>query len=175
MNRLQWMLAAAVVALAGVAGWWYGDSPSPPPPLQVTSQAPAGMLTVHVAGEVGRPGLVTVPAGSRVADAVAAGGGLLASADASALNLAAPLADGQQVIVRPFGTSEESTADGVVHLNTASAVELEEIPGVGPVLAARIIGHRRDQGPFTVVEDLLAVAGIGEAKLAALRDFVVVP
>ena len=170
------MLATALVAFAGLAGWWFGDSPSPPPPLRVNSQSPEhASLTVHVAGEVASPGLVTVPAGSRVADAIAASGGLLGAADTSALNLAAPLVDGQQVIVRPYGQVLHPLPDEGVRLNTASAEELEAIPGVGPVLAARIVSHRRENGPFAVVEDLLDVAGIGEAKLAALRDSVVVP
>ena len=175
MNRPQWMLAAAIVVLAGLVGWWFGGPPSPPPPVRVAGQPIGASLTVHVAGEVARPGLVTVPAGSRVADAVAASGGLLAAADLAALNLAAPLADGQQVVVRSHSSEGGAPPEQGVRLNTASAAELESIPGVGPVLAARIVGHRQANGPFAVVEDLLDVSGIGEAKLAALRDVVVVP
>jgi competence protein ComEA len=175
LNRRQWILAALVVGVAGFVGWWFGDPPDPPPPIRVAGQTSGAGITVHVAGEVDRPGLVTVAAGARVADAVEAAGGLLASADASTLNLAAPLADGQQVVVRPRGPGPATSVGSGVHLNSASAGELEEIPGVGPVLAARIVDHRTEHGPFATVEDLLDVAGIGEAKLAALRDAVVVP
>jgi len=175
VDRVQWMVAAAVLAVAGLAGWWFGGSPQPPPPLRVTTAIPSGVVTVHVAGEVVAPGLVEVAAGSRVADAVAAAGGLLDTADPTGLNLAAPVVDGQQVVVR--GVGEALTPDGrdPVHLNTATAGDLETIPGVGPVLAARIIQYRQANGPFVAVEDLLDVAGIGEAKLAAMRDGVVVP
>jgi len=85
--------------------------------------------------------------------------------------------DGQQVVVRAVGEfpSERSLDAGRVHLNTATATDLERIAGVGPVLAARIVEHRDANGPFVVVEDLLDVSGIGEAKLAAMRDGVVVP
>jgi competence protein ComEA len=168
------MVAAAVLLVAGVGGWWFGGAPEPPPPLRVAA-ASAGTVTVHVAGEVAHPGLVEVAEGSRVADAVAGAGGLLISADPTGLNLAAPVVDGQQVVVRALGESAAPDTPGRVHLNTASAGDLESIPGVGPVLAARIVEFRENVGPFVVVEDLLNVAGIGEAKLAAMRDAVVVP
>jgi competence protein ComEA len=174
---MQWMVAAVVLAVAGLAGWWFGGAPAPPPPLQVTSSNAAALLTVHVAGEVGSPGLVEVGPGGRVADAVSAAGGLLSTADPTGLNLAAPVIDGQQVVVRAVGeTQSEGSGDpGRVHLNTATATDLERIAGVGPVLAARIVEHRDANGLFVVVEDLLDVSGIGEAKLAAMRDDVVVP
>ena len=177
MDRVQWMIAAAVLLVAGLAGWWFGGTPAPPPPLRVTATAPSALVTVHVAGEVAEPGLVEVAPGARVADAVAAAGGLLATADPTGLNLAAPVIDGQQVVVRAEGEilSPGSQESDRVHLNTATATDLERIDGVGPVLAARIVEHREANGPFTVVEDLLDVSGIGEAKLAAMRDGVIVP
>jgi competence protein ComEA len=169
------MVAAAVLLVAGLGGWWFGGAPDPPPPLRVTAAAPAGTVTVHVAGEVADPGLVEVAAGSRVADAVAEAGGLLTTADPTGLNLAAPVVDGQQIVVRAVGEVLAPGTPGQVRLNTAAAGELESIPGVGPVLAARIVEFRETNGPFVVVEDLLDVAGIGEAKLAAMRNVVVVP
>ena len=177
MDRVQWMVAAAVLLVAGLGGWWFGGTPEPPPPLRVnaTLSSGAGTVTVHVAGEVADPGLVEVAAGSRVADAVAGAGGLLATADPSGLNLAAPVVDGQQVVVRAFGDAVVRATPERVHLNTATAGDLESIPGVGPVLAARIVQFREANGPFVAAEDLLDVAGIGEAKLAAMRDAVVVP
>jgi competence protein ComEA len=117
-----------------------------------------------------------------VADAVAAAGGLLPGAATTGVNLAAPLSDGEQVVIPgPEGGEPGSGVatgrgdDGKVHLNRATAGDLETLPGVGPVLAERIIEYREQHGPFTTVEDLLDVPGIGEAKLAALRDRVVVP
>jgi competence protein ComEA len=94
------------------------------------------------------------------------------------VNLAAPLADGQQLSVPRVSADGEAAAvagDGRVRLNLAGVEELETLPGVGPVLAERIVAYRQEHGPFAVVEDLLDVPGIGEGKLAALRDAVLVP
>ena len=98
-------------------------------------------------------------------------------ADLRKLNLAAGLADGQQVVVPGSAEGRDPAAvdDGRVRVNTASVSDLEQLPGVGPVLAARIAAHREENGPFSTVEDLLDVSGIGEAKLASLRDAVVLP
>ena len=95
----------------------------------------------------------------------------------TAINLASPVRDGEQIVVpsRVSAGSPGAPADGKVHLNAATAGQLEEIPGVGPVLAERIVAVRSEMGGFVAVEDLLDVPGIGEAKLAAMRDMVVVP
>lgn len=170
------IMAAAVVLVAALAGLWFGSEPEPPPLARVATEAEAAEITVHVAGEVRAPGLVRVPAGSRVADAVSAAGGFTSEAAPATLNLAAPVIDGQQVVVGgPGGPSPDVAASGKVSLNQASASELESLTGVGPVLAARIVAHRDANGPFTAVEDLLDVTGIGEAKLATFREALVVP
>lgn len=171
------MAAGAVVLAAAGAGLWYGGrAPAEPPVSVVPLAGPESAITVHVAGEVRSPGVVRVPAGSRVGVAVAAAGGALPDADLTRVNLAAPLVDGQQVVVPGRGEeSEAAPADGRIRLNAADAEELEALPGVGPVLAARIVAYREEHGPFGAVEDLLDVPGIGEAKLAALRDAVLVP
>lgn len=173
-------MAALVVAaaLAAAAFVYYGQpatsntAPTTPP---VTARV--GRITVHVSGAVAAPGLVEVAGAARVADVIAAAGGTTADAVPGLVNLAAPVRDGEQIVVPSTAAVDVGpvTADGRVRLNTASAIELEHIPGVGPVLAGRIIEARDAAGGFTAVEDLLDVAGIGEAKLAALRDFVVVP
>lgn len=175
MDR-TWVLAVAV-AVAGSAGafliW-----PSAPPPtvLEVLSPVAAERtITVHVSGLVARPGLVSLPAGSRVADAVIAAGGVHGEADLAALNLAAPLVDGQQLIVPGSGVAPSAAGTIGIRVNTADAEALDGLPGVGPVLAGRIVAHREAHGPFTTVEDLLDVPGIGESKLAAIREVVVVP
>jgi competence protein ComEA len=148
----------------------------------------ATQVVVHVVGAVAVPGVQRLPAGSRVIDAVEAAGGAAPDADLSRVNLAAVLADGQQVVVlRPgeappvaagAGPSSAGAVDGasgagggaVIDINRASAAELEELPGVGPATAEAIIAHREQNGPFASVDDLLDVRGIGEAKLEQLRD-----
>lgn len=163
-------VAAAIVVLAALA--WPG-APDPPP-LVMASPTTAEQATVHVSGEVADPGLVTVARGSRVADAIAAAGGATPDARLDGVNLAAPVVDGMHLLV-PGPGGEQTSEGGAVRLNTASVSDIETLPGVGPVLAQRIADFRDENGPFASVEDLLDVAGIGEAKLAALRDAVLVP
>lgn len=149
--------------------------------------AGGGEVTLHVAGAVNRPGLVSVPEGSRVADAAAAAGGLGAAADLQRVNLAATVLDGSRVFIPAVGqeippevavTEDNSAAGGEpsaeapLDLNTADAEALEALPGVGPATAAAIVEHREDNGRFATVEALLEVRGIGEAKLEAMRDLV---
>lgn len=178
MERRQWMTAVLVVAVAAAGGVWYARRAPAPPPLAVARGASGGQtITVHVSGAVRSPGVVRVAAGSRVGEAIAAAGGALPGADLGRVNLAAPLADGQQLSVPLSGEGEGGAVagDGRVRLNLAGAEELEALPGVGPVLAERIVAYRDEHGPFAVVEDLLGVPGIGEGKLAALREAVLVP
>jgi len=188
----RWLLAAGVGVVAVLAGLWWGRGVSEIPdsvePVAVAEDAPTStmseaMVVVHVAGWVAEPGLVSVPAGSRVGDAIAAAGGWLPGVKADALNLARPIADGDQVLVpgptdaggqEPSATTFDGRVDGMVDLNAASASVLESLPGVGPVLAERIVAHREANGQFEAIEDLLDVSGIGEAKLALIRDHVTV-
>ncbi|MBA0126327.1 ComEA family DNA-binding protein [Haloechinothrix sp. YIM 98757] len=146
----------------------------------------AADLVISVVGEVAEPGLVTVPAGSRVADAVAAAGGEEAGADLMDINLARQLTDGEQIYVgvpTPPGMGPEPSApgrrtagqeSGPVHLNGASTAGLETLPGVGEVTAGRIVEWRERHGEFTTVEQLREVQGIGESTLDSLRDRVTV-
>ena len=174
----SWIAAGAValVAIGGALVLW--PDPTTPPPIEIIgARPPDARITVHVSGAVARPGLVSLPPDSRVADAVVAAGGAIPGAALTGLNLAAPLANGQQLIVPTVeaGGAVVVAGDGGVHINTADVSALQTLPGVGPVLAQRIVDHRMEFGPFTVIEDLLEVPGIGEAKLAALRDAVLVP
>ena len=184
MNRAQGTAGLALLLIAVAAGIWWGRGeaeppPSAPGPISTTGgSAEAPMITVHVAGLVSRPGLVALAEGSRVADAVAAAGGLLPGAQTESINLAALVADGEQIVVP--GPGESSPAAGgsgeqKIHLNAATAAELDALPGLGPVIAERIVSFREENGPFQALEDLLDVPGIGEAKLADLRDRVQVP
>lgn len=177
--RLEVVLSVAIVVVALAAAWWFRPTPPAPPTTVTTNQtSPAeSAVVLHVSGAVERPGLVSVPSSARVADAIAAAGGAASDADLTRINLASPVSDGQQIMVPAAGTAvpPATAEDGLLRINHATAAEMEGLPGVGPVLAERIVSHRDEIGGFEVVEDLLDVPGIGEAKLASLRDHIVVP
>lgn len=148
--------------------------------------AAAKTIVVHVGGAVVEPGVRELPDGSRVQDAINATGGLAEGAAPDALNLARVLADGEQIVVptlEEVATAVEapgassaggSTLGGKVNLNRATAAELDALPGVGPATAEKIVADREANGPFTTVEDLGRVSGIGDKKLADLADLVCV-
>ena len=152
----------------------------------VTDPPVADEVVVHVAGKVRRPGVVRLPAGSRVIDAVEAAGGARPRADLTAVNLARELEDGEQVRVGlppdpavdgvgptgAGGQEAQAPSGGVLDLNTATASDLESLPGIGPVLAQRIVTYRDESGPFRTVEQLAEVSGIGPAVLASVADLV---
>ena len=147
--------------------------------LRPAASPPAKRLVVHVVGAVRRPGLYRVRDGSRVADAVARAGGATARADLTAVNLAAPVVDGSQVLLPPRAGPGAVAADsGVpaatakVSLSSATLEQLDALPGVGPVTAQRILDHRERSGAFGSVDDLDAVPGIGPARLEQLRELV---
>lgn len=157
------------------------ELPEPAPlgtavPTDGPAPAPApGVVVVHVVGAVAAPGVVRLPLGARVVDALAAAGGAAPDADLARVNLARVLADGEQIQVpRPGDPAPEAPAagsapdDGAVDLNTASLAQLDGLPGVGPVLAQRIVDRR----PFTSVDELDEVPGIGQAMLVRLRPLV---
>jgi competence protein ComEA len=132
-------------------------------------------LYVHVVGEVLSPGMYQLPIGARLVDAVFAAGGLTEDADNASVNLARELTDGEQIIVFSIsqeGQSPGTTSSGLVSLNRAGDKELEELPGIGPALAGRIIAWREANGGFKSVQDLLKVSGIGESLLAGVIDLV---
>jgi competence protein ComEA len=135
------------------------------------------LLVVHVVGAVRRPGLYHLGEGTRVADAVHAAGGATHRAELEGINLAAPLADGEQVLVPRRGTTAASTGPGAaaapVQLSVATVEQLDALPGIGPATAQRIVAYREEHGPFRSVDELVGVPGIGPAKLEAVRDLVV--
>jgi competence protein ComEA len=148
-----------------------------------STSAPAAELVVHVSGAVSREGLVRVPPGSRVADAIAAAGGAAPGADLRRLNLAAKVADGQQVAVPAAGEplvsstpaaggSAPASTDAPLDVNTATEAQLEALPGIGPSLARAIVAERERAGGFRTVDDLRKVRGIGDARFAQLRPLV---
>jgi competence protein ComEA len=136
----------------------------------------APKLVVHVVGAVRRPGLYRLPDRSRISDAVTRAGGATRSADLSAVNLAAPISDGVQVVVPAKGPSGESSSQtpdaptGPLHLNTATLEELDALPGVGPVTAQKILDYREQHGAFASIDELDAIPGIGPARLEQLRE-----
>lgn len=167
-------------ALAGLPDATSGIAPEDgiPAPL-----ATAARVLVHVTGEVAQPGVVDLPDGARVADAIAAAGGVLPAADTTTLNLARPLRDGEQVVVGAVGdpppvaegqVATATTPDGRLDLNLATADDLQALPGIGPVTAERIISHREAIGGFSDVTQLMEVAGIGPTRFASLEPLVVV-
>lgn len=150
-----------------------------PDEVGATGEPVAAEIYVHILGQVARPGLYALPDGARAVDAVAAAGGFTPAADAGGVNLARFVSDGEQIVVPAIGEAVPGAAPGVggdgrVNLNTADAAALDTLPGVGPATAQKILAWREQHGRFEAVEDLLAVGGIGEAKLDALRDLVTV-
>jgi competence protein ComEA len=173
--------AVAVLALAGRA-LLRPSQASVPPPVRVTRAAAppkAATLYVDVVGAVRRPGLYRVREGARVADAVARAGGPSSKAQLELVNLAARLADGEQVVVPRRGalgavaaSGDAAAPSGPVHLNSATLEQLDALPGVGPVTAQKILDYRMQHGGFGSVDELDAVPGIGPARLADLRSLV---
>ena len=196
-------LAAFVLA---VGAWWVVRVPPAPVESGISftgtslvrdqssssdAAALALNIVVHVAGEVNKPGVYTLPNSARMIDAVTAAGGATTHADLEVINLATPLIDSSQIYVPAKGVAARPTfirpqpgvngvasatnspsASGVVNINRASVTELDALPGVGPSTAQAIVDYRSANGPFGSVEDLLNVKGIGPAKFEAMRKLV---
>ena len=199
----------ACVALASAVAWFRAGTtsssassalPAPAaagrtndaPPSSTTSTRPAAAIVVYVVGAVRRAGVVRLPTGARVIDAIDAAGGAAPAADLTRLNLATALADGSRVAVPSVGapapgvdpsavsgapsvgSDSGPSASAPVNLNTATAAQLDALPGIGPATAATIIKDREAHGPFRSVNDLGRVRGIGDSKLGQLRELVTV-
>jgi competence protein ComEA len=148
--------------------------PEPAPPVPDPEPTARSQLVVDVEGAVRRPGVVTVPGGSRVRDVLAAAGGVLPGSPTTSVNLAEPVSDGEQVVVGPAAPGppaggRATGAAALVDLNSATEADLETLPGIGPVMAGRLLEFRRAHGRFRSVDELREVPGIGPAKFAALR------
>ena len=167
------------------AGTTTPAAPLPPPPAQGAGVTglPSSRVVVDVVGAVRRPGLYRLPQGSRIADAVTRAGGATPKADLAQVNLAAPLADGEQVVVPKRGAVAGPASSGggatpgapsaPVQLSTATLEQLDTLPGVGPVTAQQILDYREKHGAFSSVDALDAVPGIGPKRLEQLRELVV--
>jgi competence protein ComEA len=171
---------AVLIVIGGVVWFGLGDEVAAPSSSQAVASkdATTTAIRVHVSGAVASPGVVELPSDAIVADAVLAAGGALRGADLASINLAADVRAGERIVVPDKDASlsgNGAQAEQGIDLNMATASQLEALPGVGPVLAARIVAHRTERGPFQTVEGLLDVPGIGEAKLAQMRDSITYP
>ena len=188
----------AVLVVAGAVFWYVRSLPRPVTIATTGGTRPAGVaatsspspspapLLVHVAGRVRHPGVYQLHQGDRVIDAIQAAGGTLRGADLRSINLAAQLTDGEQIVVLRKGggsvaaqaasgsAGASGTGSALVNLNTATLDQLEALPGIGPVLAQRIMDYREQHGPFASVDDLSNVSGIGDAHMEDLRPLVTV-
>jgi competence protein ComEA len=190
LSRKQALITALVLVAAlllgsklllhrGAAG--VAAQPFPAPTTGTVASTRPSKLVVDVVGAVLRPGLYRLPTGARVADAVSRAGGLTPRAAEDQVNLAAPVADGEQIVVpargasagaAPGGATGGGAASGPVHLNTATVEQLDALPGIGPVTAQKIVDYRAEHGAFTSVDELDGVSGIGPARLEQLRKLV---
>ncbi len=178
-------LASALLGMLAAGAMFLLSSKPRGDPVQLKPPPTPEPLKVHVTGAVLAPGVYRLPPASIIEDAIDIAGGALPEADLSIINLAAPLLDGQQVFVpgpgdleRPSGSASGQPATdplGAIHINTATAAELQLLPGIGPVLAQKIIEYRDSHGPFARAEDLLNVSGIGPSTLEAIQDLIRVP
>lgn len=193
--HVGWVIAVAAVAVV-LTGWYVVRANAigagqPVPTARVvagptpSATASPAMIVVDVAGKVRRPGLVSLPAGARVFDAIKGAGGLRRGVHSAGINLARPLIDGEQVLVAggsavavassgPVGSGGAGPGTSLVNLNTAGLAELDTLPGVGPVTAQKILDWRSANGSFTAIDELLEVDGIGDKTLADIAPHVTV-
>lgn len=187
MGAPAWIGLALICAAVLFGALHLLAPPSPELSIETAAEAAAGEgegtaeaapVFVHVSGAVASPGLVELPEGSRVADAIQAAGGLAEGADGSSVNLARPLADGEQVVVglqaSEAGGAQEaaSGAPGKVSINSATAEQLQALPGIGPATAEKIVADRKANGPFASIDELTRVSGIGQKKYEALAELI---
>jgi competence protein ComEA len=193
-GELVGLVALLAVTLGGAGLWYVRSLPRPvevaelpgpgdaPLPAASAGPSPEVVILVDVAGWVRRPGVYEFDEGARVIDAIDAAGGARSGALLESLNLAAPLADGIQILVPREGETFAPPASGgsvagvagLINVNTAATTELEELPGVGEVIAQAIVDYRTENGPFASVDQLLDVSGIGDATLENIRELVTV-
>lgn len=173
---LKYAVAISLLSVAaGLVLWWQGRPVEldlqPAEVVVAEIQSPVATIFVHVVGDVAKAGVYELAAGSRVVDAIAAAGGPLRAAKLINLNLARVLFDGEQIIVGNHQLQPNSSSQsGKVNLNLATSSQLEQLPGIGPVIAGRILQHRDANGPFRQISDIQQVAGIGNAIYSKIKD-----
>jgi competence protein ComEA len=188
LERYRWVLLGLVAAaVAGVVLFQLLRPQSPPIILSTPTSLPTPEVTptphplrVYVSGAVQRPDVYTLAPDSIVKDAILAAGGATEEADLDHINLAMPIADGQHVYIPRFGEeslpvqmpSGQRVTGGRINVNTADLAALESLPGIGPVMAQRILDYRQDYGPFARPEDVMNVSGVGPATFEGIRDLI---
>ncbi len=185
MNTWKAVVLGIVLGLLIAGAIFLIASPPRGQPLVLSIAPTSSTITVYVTGEVNNPGVYTIPRLSRVVDAVQTAGGFSALADRNAINLAAVLEDGIEIIIpsvnersKPLpeaaGTAKQPTptVSYPININTAPQSLIEELPGIGPTKAQAIVSYRQEHGPFQKVEDLLNVPGIGDGLLAQIKGLV---
>lgn len=170
-NKLTVVLVSALALLIGWILWPQTEAATIAFEPEELSGASNAEISVHLVGEVVNPGLYQLPIGSRVNDVVDIAGGLKANASVSSVNLARILVDGEQVVIKSEEKHQEEL-DAKISINDADVEKLDSLPGVGPSIAARIIEHREQNGPFRSVEQLTEVSGIGPKMLSNIKDLV---
>jgi competence protein ComEA len=194
MKNILYVLVGVMAGFA-LAGLMFFLSRAPAgEPIMLQPAPTKAPIAVHVIGAVPRPGLYEFAEGARVQDAIDASGGLLASADISGINLAALLEDGQQLsipyksgqepqqedddsLVLPGATATKSPSESnqdLININTATAAELDVLPGIGPTIAQRIVDYREENGPFDAIEDIMKVSGVGPSTFDQIKDLITV-
>lgn len=171
------VVAAVVAVVAALVAWQARPDVEPVAASspEASASASSGTVVVAVSGKVRRPGLVRLPAEARVADAIEAAGGAIPGTDMAMVNLARKLVDGELIVVGAAASSGVSpSGSALVNLNTATMEQLQTLPGVGPVLAQRIVDYRDQHGGFQTVADLRKVTGIGDARYNDLKARVTV-
>ncbi|MEJ2707736.1 MAG: helix-hairpin-helix domain-containing protein [Anaerolineales bacterium] len=177
-----WMIAVGVIGgLLGAGLLLLAARPPRGEAIRLLPPPTPHPILVHVAGAVAEPGVYPLPVGCRVRDAIQASGGLLPDADQNALNLAAFLEDGQRLYIPSLPAPEESTSDQTepeisaqtpININTATVEQLDMLPGIGPVLAQRIVDYRQTHGSFQRAGDILEVEGIGPTSYERIRQLI---
>jgi competence protein ComEA len=188
--KIWWGIAyGLVLGLLAGAALYLVSSPPRGEPIHLLPPPSPPPLMVHIGGGVVHPGVYTLPRGSRVKDAIMAAGGVSDDANPQTLNLAAYVQDGERIWVPiqapqqvqspagsiPLNTNEPSALmSGLININTGTQLELESLPGIGPVTARKIMTHRETKGPFSCIEDILNVSGIGPVTFEGIKDMITV-
>ena len=188
-RAIYFVLALALAVGAIFFSLAHGNAASPaqpsisPMPTYSLPPLPPALVVVDVAGKVKHPGIYKLPQGSRAINAIKAAGGQLRGVSLTDINLAEILTDGQQIIVgapavstasksKKSGAAGGKITSGTININSATAAQLEQLPGIGAVMAARILAYRKAHGAFATIDDLTKVGGLGKSKFANLKNFV---
>ena len=185
LERYRIHIMGALVSLLILAGAVIYLRRPTPQPIEIVEPSPSpiptpGQLAAYITGAVVNPGVYYLPEGSRAEEALQAAGGPTAEADLDRINLARRVHDEEQIYVPRIGEenlpvpSGDPSGGSLININTASAAEMEALPGIGPTLAQRIIEYREDHGPFAAIEDVMNVHGVGEGLFSEIRDLITV-